>query len=681
MWPRQRRTHEDFTEEIQAHLALEADRLVQEGLSPDEARLAAERRFGNVTRVQERFYESGRWMWKDRLVQDLRGAGRAMAKYPVACAVAVVSLAAGIGAATITLALRDTIFYNTPPSYRGADRLSHVVVATPARARGSATGGLLQAWTGVPPDVAELAGAGRAAFKDVTFPDRVETLAVRPATRNLFAALGVRPLHGRGFDELPAEAAAPPVMLSYRHWRRYFDGRPEAVGTTILVDGVPHVIVGVMPAGFWFVSDQPPLWTLLDVSRLTRETAVDVVARRGSATSAVALQDRLQAMAAPVIGGLPPDQREMRVQAIGVGGTPIGNNVGPMPVLLVVIAVVLTLVIACANVASLMIAQWTAREHEIAIRASLGGSRWRLVRALVTESTTIAILGGGLGVLVTLALRGVLTRLDRSGEQLYDLSINPRVFVTVAAITLLAGLLTGLAPALYETRRLQTNPLQLLRTNDRVRQWWRHALVAFEIAVTVALLVVTGAVLSAYDRTAKSDLGFDTHPLFVLRLEHPDGVATTDTLNHLRTYPGIAAAAVATAVPTTSPGPQRQVAAADTGSVAISAEAVSVGSGFFDTLGVRIASGRDFTAGERSAAARVVVVNDLLAAQLWPGRPAIGEVLHVEGIAHEVIGIVPGYANFALRPVKPMFFLPIAEDAPGVTRVQFVMRAAAIRRR
>lgn len=675
---RQRRSHEDFAAEIQAHLMLETERLIQEGMSPEEARFAAERRFGNVMRVQERFYETGRWLWKDQLVQDFRGAFRAMAKYPVACGVAVVSLAAGIGAATVTLTVRDTIFYNAPPLYQDPDRLSFANVATPGRARGPATGGLLRAWMDVPPAVAAVAGATRAVPRDIQFPDRVETMPVRQATSNLFAVLGVRPSLGHGFDGAVSGRpdSTPPAVLSDRHWRRFFDGRPDAIGTTILIDGTPHLIVGVMPPRFWFASDMPPIWTLLDAGRLARDTAVDVVARRGADTSGPALEERLRTGAAPFVSGLPADERQLRIQAVGVGGTPIGNNIGPVPVLLVTLAVLLTLVIACTNVAILMIAQWTAREHEIAIRASLGGSRWRLVRTLVTESTLIAALGGALGVLVTFVLRWSLVRFDGDGEALYDFSVYPSVMVYVAGITLLAGLLTGLAPALYETRRLQTNPLQLMRVNDRVRQRWRHALVAFEIAVTVALLVVTGAVLSAYDRSTTSDLGFDTHPLFRFRLEHPGGVATADTLTRLRAFPGVAAAAAASAIPLSAPGPQERVSLDAAGSSATSAESVRIGTDFFATLGVSLRSGRDFSSGERSGDARVVIVNDALAGRLWPGRQPIGSTLHIDAVAHEVVGIVAGYANSALRPVMPMLFLPLSEDKADATRMQFILRAA-----
>jgi len=161
-------------------------------------------------------------------------------------------------------------------------------------------------------------------------------------------------------------------------------------------------------------------------------------------------------------------------------------------------AVLLTLLIACANVAVLMIAQWTARDREIAIRASIGASRWRIVRSLLMESTIIAAAGGALGVAVALVLRAIVAR--SSDAVFLDLSLDPGVLARVMLITLTAGLVTGLAPALYETRQLHANPLRALRGSDRVRQRMRHGLVVFEIAVTFALLVVTTSMIDGYRR-------------------------------------------------------------------------------------------------------------------------------------------------------------------------------------
>ncbi len=185
-------------------------------------------------------------------------------------------------------------------------------------------------------------------------------------------------------------------------------------------------------------------------------------------------------------------------------------------------AVLLTLLIACANVAILMIAQWTAREHEIAIRASIGASRGRIVRSLLTESLLVSICGGILGVCTTFALRGVILR-NSGGNVFFDLSIDAHILVQTAIIALLTGIAAGVGPALYETRRLHTNPLRAIASSsDRVRQRWRNALVVFEIAVTIALLVVTATMIDGYWRTRHAEMGFDTGPLLTVHSRQPE---------------------------------------------------------------------------------------------------------------------------------------------------------------
>ena len=255
---------------------------------------------------------------------------------------------------------------------------------------------------------------------------------------------------------------------------------------------------------------------------------------------------------------LPADQRQVRVITSPMRGTPIGNSVGPFVIILLTGAVLLTLLIACTNVAVLMMAQWTSREHEIAIRASLGGARGRIVRSLLTESTLIAIAGGTLGVALTYALRGLAVR-NVPTMALYDMTIDWTMIVQSGLVTIAAGLLTGVAPAFYETRRLHVNPLNAIRGSDRVRQRWRHALVVFEIAVTVALLVSTGAMLASYAKSLTDSPGFDTQPILSARVNDPEGLDPQLLLERLRALPGVASAEVATSVPFLAIGPPRRV--------------------------------------------------------------------------------------------------------------------------
>jgi predicted permease len=342
-------------------------------------------------------------------------------------------------------------------------------------------------------------------------------------------------------------------------------------------------------------------------------------------------------------------------------------------------AVLLTLLIACANVAILVIAQWTAREHEIAIRASLGASRGRIVRALVTEAVVIAALGGILGVAATMALRGLIARNAGPSLAFFDLAINPWIFVQSVLITIGTGVVSGIGPALLETRRLHGNPMQALASSDRSRQRWRHALVVIEIAVTVALLVVTGSMVAIYRDQLAADVGFRTHPLIAMRVENSGGVPTARVLDAVRQMPGVASIAASTTVPYLTSGPIEQVSSDGAGTRTLRAERDSIDPDYFATIDVPMRAGRTFTAGD-SSRTRTAIVNEFLAAQLFPGVDPVGRQLWTQGQSYEVVGVVAQHLN-APATLQPRdrdgkLYLPLDQPTAETKRMTFVVRAA-----
>jgi putative ABC transport system permease protein len=679
-----RRTDEDFAHEIDAHLALEIERLVGEGLTRDEARLAARRQFGSVVAVKERFYESRRLPWLDHLVQDFRFAARSVAKYPVAAGVAVISLAGGIGATTAALTIRDVVFRKPPALYRAPGELSKLQVGSPAnpiRPLGSLVPGpLFSIWREAHVG-ATLAAATPARIKDVRTADRTESVRVRSVTPELFAVLGVNPAMGSTFGpgERPAFPSRDqsPAVLSYRVWQFMFGGRTDAIGQPIWIDNQPFVVAGVLPERFWFSSMDSAVWTRLDAAVAASEAGLEVVARREPGVTPAALESRLQTWLAAYTSTLPASERQMQLKASGVEGTPLGHMVPLAIPWMLGTAVLLTLLIACANVAILVIAQWTAREHEIAIRASLGASRSRIVRALVTESVVIATLGGLVGVGATMALRGLMVRNGGPFLRLYDLSIDPRILFQSVLITILTGVVSGIGPALLETRRLHGNPIRTLSSSDRVRQRWRHTLVVMEIAVTVALLVVTGSMVTIYRDQLKQDVGYRTHPLIAMRVENSAGVPTSRILEVVKQMTGVAAAAASTSVPFMASGPLEQVSADAAGARGLRAERGSIDPDYFRTIDVPMRAGRAFTSSD-SAETRTAIVNEPLAARLFPEGDAIGRQVWISGVPYEVVGVVAQYLNATLQPRErdPKVFVPLATRATDAKSMTFVVRAS-----
>src|SRR5262249_60905916 len=356
----------------------------------------------------------------------------------------------------------------------------------------------------------------------------------------------------------------------------------------------------------------------------------------GDASLAAALQPALDAQ----VARLPAGDRQRRVVTRGVEGTPLGASVTLLLPYVLAASVALPLIIACANVAILMIAQWTAREHEIAIRASLGASRSRIVRALLTESVLLAAAGGALGVAATFALRGIIVARSRANVALFDLSIDPSLFLKSAVITLAAGIVAGLLPALYETRRLEGNPLNRLAASDRVRQGWRHALVVVEITITIALLVELGGMINGYQRTLDADMGFSRQPLLSASIENTRGIHIGETLDAVRRLPGVASAAAATSVPFMGAGVEQRLHADGSPAAADgAAERIGATPALFATLGVPLVGGRDFAPGD-SAASGAAIVNEALARALFGSRNAIGGRIRLEsGGRLDVVGV------------------------------------------
>ena len=253
------------------------------------------------------------------------------------------------------------------------------------------------------------------------------------------------------------------------------------VGTRIWIGSDSYTVGGVMPERFWFSSMNSPIWIPLDAAAARAESGVEVVVRRPREQTPSSLTEHLQRGLATYAAGLPAAERQQSLRVSGLEGTPAGNSMPVALPWLLATAVLLTVVIACANVAILVIAQWTVREHEIAVRAALGASRGRIVRALVTESILLAATGGVFGILATLMLRGLIVRNAGPGVAFFDLSLDLRILIEAIGVTLLAGVAAGIGPALFETRRLHGNPMRTIASSDHLRQRWRHALVVLKL--------------------------------------------------------------------------------------------------------------------------------------------------------------------------------------------------------
>jgi predicted permease len=535
--PGRKRSPNDFAAEIEAHLHLERERLQEEspGLSEDDARAAAHRSFGNVVQAQERFYESGRWLWLDRFWQDVRYGVRVLRKSPEFTAVAVLTIAIGVGATTAIFSVVDATLLHPLP-YPESEQLVNIVddlsgvgahdvgMAQPEWLDFQRSGifeNVSPAWF----DDNNLTGASQ--------PARVGLMSVAP---NYFALLGVKPQLGRVF---PPDDRSPgftlEAVISDGLWKRDFGSDPDILDRSVRLDTDLYQIVGVMPPGFrapgrtiqernvdvWVATsfygaplvDRPP--------RFGRNLPT-TIARLKPGLTIPAAQLRVDAMVASLKKQFPgdyPASSEWTVRLVPLKETIVGGV--RQSLLLLFGAVGLVLLIGCVNLANLMLARAGARGREIALRRALGASRRRLTLQLLTESVLLSLAGAVAGLATLFATKRFLVRLvPEHLPRLNDISINWGMLLFALAAALIAGTIFGLAPALHASRvdlvsMLKREGRGATSTGGQLRA--RQALVVTEFALSLVLLVAAGLLLRSFRDLLNVPLGFSPENVMTVR--------------------------------------------------------------------------------------------------------------------------------------------------------------------
>jgi putative ABC transport system permease protein len=687
----------DVDDELALHLEMRIDELTRAGLTEQQAREATMKRFGDYARVRQECQDLGRMLtarhrradrWSE-LTQDVRYAARGLLTHRAFSIAVILTMAIGIGANSAVFSVAYGVLFRPLP-YRDQEELIRLWSRNAERQ--------LEFFSVSPADLAEwqkdgTAFAGMAAFerqRDATLvrgargaPEAVQTAAVQPA---LFALLGSAAVLGRALAPADAAPGAPPVaVISHTLWVTRFGGDSAAVGADVLLDGRRLTIVGVMPPRFAIPGTPAPFWTPLDLSSAPVDHGnryLRVLARLSPGVTLTQAQSRLDLVAARLGAEFPGTNASWRVNALNVTEMVVGPEFSrAVRVLLGV--VIFILLIAGSNAANLQLARAASRRREIAVRAALGAGTWRILRQLLTESIMLCTLGGMVGLV--LAWRGieVLRAVgDRAIPRLDDVQLDAPVLVFTSLVTLLAGLLFGLTPALRASRFDIANGLKeggRETTGRGAGQRVRGALVISEVSLSLVLLIGAGLLMRSFERLQDVNLGFEPRGVSLAPLRLPEaaysdpqriGVFQASLLDGLRTLPGIESAALVTAAPFFGPNAGLPYVSTDkpvdARSQASDADYRVVSPGYFQTLGIGLLRGRDFTNSDVPTSPAAVIISESMARAAWPGGEPLGKRIrvgdHLKGPELTVVGVVSDarYQSREATEVRSMMYFALS---------------------
>ncbi len=647
-----RRTHEDFSDEVQAHLELEAERLIGDGTSPEAARSAARKSFGNVVAVKERYYEASRWKWLDQLSQDLRYGARGLARSPSFLATSVITLAVGLGLVTVAFTIFNA-YVLRPFAVQDPSALHRIAW------RSRDAGGQSFWWR----DYVELRERrdlfDASVAEDTRFvSSNGRPLAMGLVSDNYFEALAPRFLLGRPLTAL--DAHAPVIVLGHQAWVRLFASDPAALGREIDLDGRPFVIVGVAGPRFSGLDEYPrDGWVSITTYADARPGLLgqdqphrlEITARLRKDVNLAHAESALTPFMARMVEP-PRDAREVRAE-LRPHATPNPLSLGLLAVLSPVFAAfVLVLVTACANVSNVMLARAIARHREIAVRLALGASRGRIVRQLLAEGLLIAVLAGAAGLaLAAWTLRAgiaaLFSTLPPSVAALFKvipLDFDARVFLFALGVAAATTLVFALLPALQASRLSLTDALHGQRHGTAAGSRLRSALVVGQVAVSLVLVVVALTLARNFSALGAIDLGYQTRGVYSVNIRGGQTGLVPKLAEVLGADPRIGEVAVTGGNPLFVRS--RAVAAsAGAGGAATGTRYTFVSPEYFSILGMPILRGRGFRPDEARASAPVAIVSDATARRFWPGGDPVGQSIRIERPEGRPVDELPGYTE------------------------------------
>jgi putative ABC transport system permease protein len=686
---RRDRFDRELEEEMRFHLEMKAGENLAAGISPEEARHAARRQFGNQTLLRE----VSRDMWSFRsletLAQDLRYGLQMMIKNPGFTAVAALTLALGVGANTAIFTVVNAVLLQPLP-FHEPERLVRVWRSSAEEDRTALSF----------PDFADIR-AQQTVFErmaawrngDCTLTGQGDpvNLSGVVVTAELFPLLGVAPQLGRSFTPEEDRAGNRVVILSHSLWQNRFNADPNVAGKTVTINGQSYNVAGVMPAEFKFPIQNDPvdLWVSLAADA---EGRAPFITHRGRLSFSVIgrLKPNVTApQAEAALRGIVDNLARQHTESsdfVSARVLPFHQEVVRdvrLGLLLMFGAVGCVLLIACANVANLLLQRATTRRKEIAIRAALGAGRWRIFRQLLTESLLFAIGGGVIGWLLAVWLTKLLISLAPKGlPRAPESGLDARVLGFAVMVSLATGVIFGIAPALQAAK---TDLNEALKDGAKGgggarSNRFRNVLVVVEVALTLTLLVCSGLLLNSFLRLQRVDPGFDAHNVLTFRIDLPASRYSQLTqvapfyqqlISRLETVPGVKSVSAISHLPLSSYRGMTQFSIEGIGTPPDTPNPYytdfrSVTPGYFKTIGMQLIKGRDFTPRDELRSTQVAIINETLARRYFPNQDPLGKRIR-PGIGiddrgwlmREIVGVVSDSKHVSLREEPPPYiYLP-----------------------
>ncbi len=646
MW-RRKRMMDDLDADIREHIERETQDNIDRGVSPEEARYAAHRKFGNVTRAKEDTRMVWSFGWLSQIAEDIRFGLRLLRKNPGFTAVAMLTLALGIGANTAVFSLVYAVLLRPLP-YKDPSSLIVLNETTPKVGTVSVSYPNFLDWRSQSHAFSQMAAVYGVNFNlaGVAQPENISGYAVSP---NFLSMMGIRPLLGRDFDASEEKAGTTPViLLSYSLWQTHFAGDPNAIGRIITLDGRGYTIVGVLPANFR-APDKTDVMLPIGVWATSHSEEVTERGERGDMvvigrlTPGVSFGQASAEMAG--IAARLAKEYPGSNDKFGVALQPIRDMfVGAMRTTILVLfgAVLFVLLIACANVANLFLVRGASRSKEVALRMALGASRGRILRQMLTESFVLSLLGGLLGVGLAMAGNRALAQLI-SADMLSGATVdlNSSVLVFVAGVVVLAAFIFGLIPAMRSTQQdVQSELKEGGRTTSggAAQNRLRGALATAEISLALILLVGAGLMIKSLYRLMEVDPGFRPDRVLAMAMDLRTEQYAKDpavlnfwqqVLDRVRALPGVENAAVGTVIPLTGDHSRSDITIE--GMAALGPgdyphpDVHIVSPGYLTTLGIPLLRGRGFTDQDNENAPLAGMINATIARRFFPNEDPVGK--------------------------------------------------------